>query len=118
MYFHLYIDCLIVPHYAYLTPPAGTFTPTISTLTILTITTLLFFITENAGLYKGLKDLGELVSSYQTLRENEQRGAAIVNSIVSSARTCNLDKDIPDLPTESGNGFHYHLLFLFFYYMR
>jgi len=40
---------------------------------------------ENAGLYKGLKDLGELVSSYQNLRENEQRGAAIVNSIVSSA---------------------------------
>ena len=58
---------------------------------------------ENAGLYKGLKDLGELVSSYQTLRENEQRGAAIVNSIVSSARTCNLDKDIKDLPTEEQN---------------
>lgn len=56
---------------------------------------------ENAGLYKGLKDLGELIKSYQTLRENSQRGAAIVNSIVSSARTCNLDKDIPDLPTES-----------------
>ena len=56
---------------------------------------------ENAGLYKGLKDLGELVSSYQNLRENSQRGAAIVNSIVSSARTCNLDKDINDLPSES-----------------
>lgn len=55
---------------------------------------------ENAGLYKGLKDLGELVSSYQNLRENSQRGAAIVNSIISSARTCNLDKDIKDLPTE------------------
>lgn len=55
---------------------------------------------ENAGLYKGLKDLGELVSSYKGLRENEQRGAAIVNSIVSSARTCNLDKDIDDLPEE------------------
>jgi magnesium chelatase subunit H len=56
---------------------------------------------ENAGLYKGLKDLGELVSSYQNLRENSQRGAAIVNSIVSSARTCNLDKDITDLPSET-----------------
>lgn len=56
---------------------------------------------ENAGLYKGLKDLGELVSSYQTLRENSQRGAAIVNSIVSAARTCNLDKDIADLPNET-----------------
>jgi len=56
---------------------------------------------ENAGLYKGLKDLGELVSSYQNLRENSQRGAAIVNSIVSSARTCNLDKDIKDLPLEN-----------------
>lgn len=56
---------------------------------------------ENAGLYKGLKELGELVSSYQNLRENSQRGAAIVNSIVSSARTCNLDKDISDLPSES-----------------
>jgi len=56
---------------------------------------------ENAGLYKGLKDLGELVSSYQNLRENSQRGAAIVNSIVSSARTCNLDKDIQDLPAET-----------------
>eukprot|EP01038_Epipyxis_sp_PR26KG_P010990 gene10990-14764_t len=56
---------------------------------------------ENAGLYKGLKDLGELVSSYQKLRDNEQRGAAIVNSIVSAARTCNLDKDINDLPSET-----------------
>ena len=56
---------------------------------------------ENAGLYKGLKELGELVSSYQTLRENSQRGAAIVNSIVSAARTCNLDKDINDLPQET-----------------
>merc|ERR1711975_78330 len=55
---------------------------------------------ENAGLYKGLKDLGELVSSYQGLRENQQRGPAIVNSIVSTARQCNLDKDIEDLPTE------------------
>merc|ERR1719329_61882 len=55
---------------------------------------------ENAGLYKGLKELGELVSSYKGLRENESRGPSIVNSIVSSARVCNLDKDIEDLPTE------------------
>ncbi len=52
---------------------------------------------ENAGLYKGLKELKELISSYQGLRENESRGPAIVNSIVSTAFTCNLDKDI-DLP--------------------
>jgi len=58
---------------------------------------------ENAGLYKGLKELGELVSSYKTLRENEQRGAAIVSSIVAAARTCNLDKDIKDLPELDAN---------------
>jgi len=56
---------------------------------------------ENAGLYKGLKELKELISSYQGLRENEGRGPAIVNSIVSTSYTCNLDKDIdlPDLET-------------------
>merc|ERR1719454_1750265 len=54
---------------------------------------------ENAGLYKGLKELGELVGSYQGLRESG-RGSSIVNSIVATARQCNLDKDIPDLPTE------------------
>ena len=53
---------------------------------------------ENAGLYKGLKELKELISSYQGLRENEGRGPAILNSIVSTAWTCNLDKDIKDLP--------------------
>jgi magnesium chelatase subunit H len=52
---------------------------------------------ENAGLYKGLKELKELIASYQGLRENEGRGSAIVNSIVSTAYTCNLDKDV-DLP--------------------
>eukprot|EP00980_Cylindrotheca_fusiformis_P022246 scaffold9153_cov121-Cylindrotheca_fusiformis.AAC.10 len=58
---------------------------------------------ENAGLYKGLKELKELISSYQGLRENESRGPAIVNSIVSTAYTCNLDKDVdlPDLDTYS-----------------
>ncbi|OLQ15653.1 Magnesium-chelatase subunit ChlH, chloroplastic [Symbiodinium microadriaticum] len=54
---------------------------------------------ENAGLYKGLKELSELVKSYQGLRENKQRGASIVNSIVATARQCNLDKDI-ELPSE------------------
>jgi len=54
---------------------------------------------ENAGLYKGLKELKELISSYQGLRGNEGRGPAIVNSIVSTAWTCNLDKDIPELPS-------------------
>jgi len=53
---------------------------------------------ENAGLYKGLKELKELISSYQGLRENEARGPAIVNSILSTAYTCNLDKDV-DLPS-------------------
>jgi len=57
---------------------------------------------ENAGLYKGLKELKELISSYQGLRENEGRGPAIVNSIVSTAWTCNLDKDISDLPDLEG----------------
>jgi len=57
---------------------------------------------ENAGLYKGLKELKELISSFQGLRGNEGRGAAIVNSIVSTAWTCNLDKDIPDLPILEG----------------
>ena len=57
---------------------------------------------ENAGLYKGLKDLGELVSSYQNLRENQQRGPAIVNSIVAAAYSCNLDKDV-NLPTEDAD---------------
>jgi len=57
---------------------------------------------ENAGLYKGLKELKELIASYQGLRENEGRGPAIVNSIVSTAWTCNLDKDIEDLPDLEG----------------
>ena len=54
---------------------------------------------ENAGLYKGLKELKELISSYQGLRENESRGPAIVDAILSTAYTCNLDKDVtlPDI---------------------
>ena len=53
---------------------------------------------ENAGLYKGLKELSDLIASFQTLRDNEARGPAILNSIVSTAWQCNLDKDIPSLP--------------------
>ena len=51
---------------------------------------------ENAGLYRGLKELGELVGSYQQLREGG-RGVQIVNTIIETARQCNLDKDV-DLP--------------------
>ena len=53
---------------------------------------------ENAGLYKGLKELKELISSYQSLKDTG-RGPSIVNSIVATARQCNLDKDVP-LPGE------------------
>eukprot|EP00249_Psilotum_nudum_P012647 c23899_g1_i1 orf=246-4517(+) len=54
---------------------------------------------ENAGLYKGLKQLSELISSYQTLKDTG-RGDQIVGSIISTARQCNLDKDV-DLPDEN-----------------
>ena len=56
---------------------------------------------ENAGLYKGLKELGELVGSYQQLREGG-RGVQIVNTIVETARQCNLDKDV-DLSEEDAS---------------
>jgi len=55
---------------------------------------------ENAGLYKGLQELSELVKSYQGLRDNEQRGVSICNTIIATSRQCNLDKDIEDLPSE------------------
>jgi magnesium chelatase subunit H len=48
---------------------------------------------ENAGLYKGLKELGELIASYQTLKDGG-RGVQIVDSIMDKARICNLDKDV------------------------
>jgi magnesium chelatase subunit H len=54
---------------------------------------------ENAGLYKGLKELSELVGSYQQLRENS-RGIQIVNAIVETSKQCNLDKDV-ELPTKN-----------------
>ena len=39
------------------------------------------------------QELKELISSYQTLRESG-RGPAICNTIIETARQCNLDKDI------------------------
>jgi magnesium chelatase subunit H len=56
---------------------------------------------ENAGLYKGLKELGELIASYQTLKDGG-RGVQIVDTIMDKARICNLDKDV-QLP-EAGAG--------------
>ena len=53
---------------------------------------------ENAGLYKGLKELSELIASYQTLKEGG-RGIPIVNAAIEKARQVNLDKDI-ELPEE------------------
>ncbi|XP_065856394.1 magnesium-chelatase subunit ChlH, chloroplastic [Euphorbia lathyris] len=53
---------------------------------------------ENAGLYKGLKQLSELISSYQSLKDSG-RGPQIVSSIISTAKQCNLDKDV-ELPDE------------------
>ena len=50
-------------------------------------------------MYKGLKELKELIASYQTLREGG-RGAAICATIIETAKQCNLDKDIR-LPQES-----------------
>ncbi len=48
---------------------------------------------ENAGLYKGLQELRELIGSYQSLREGG-RGIQIVNTICDKARMVNLDKDV------------------------
>ncbi|MFB2982422.1 magnesium chelatase subunit H [Microseira sp. BLCC-F43] len=48
---------------------------------------------ENAGLYKGLQELSELIGSYQTLKDTG-RGIPIVNTIMDKCRMVNLDKDI------------------------
>jgi magnesium chelatase subunit H len=48
---------------------------------------------ENAGLYKGLRELGDLIASYQTLKDSG-RGVAIVDTILDKCRLVNLDKDI------------------------
>ncbi len=55
---------------------------------------------ENAGLYKGLQELGELIGSYQGLREGG-RAVQIVNTIMDQSRICNLDKDIEIPDTDS-----------------
>jgi magnesium chelatase subunit H len=54
---------------------------------------------ENAGLYKGLKELSELIASYQTLKDSG-RGVQIVDTIMDKARICNLDKDV-ELPEQT-----------------
>lgn len=51
---------------------------------------------ENAGLYKGLKELQELISSFQSQKDSA-RGVQIVNTIVEKARQCNMENDV-DLP--------------------
>jgi len=51
---------------------------------------------ENAGLYKGLKELSELIGSYQSQKDSG-RAIQIVNAIVETARVCNLDRDV-ELP--------------------
>ena len=51
---------------------------------------------ENAGLYKGLQELNELIGSYQNLKDSA-RGIQIVNAIMDQSRLTNLDKDI-DIP--------------------
>jgi len=65
---------------------------------------------ENAGLYKGLKELSELIGSYQGNKESG-RAVQIVNAIVETARVCNLDQDVPlpegdagDLSAEERDG--------------
>ncbi|ELS02587.1 magnesium chelatase, H subunit [Xenococcus sp. PCC 7305] len=54
---------------------------------------------ENAGLYKGLKELGELIGSYQGLKDSG-RGVQIVDTVMDQARIVNLDKDI-DFPEKA-----------------
>jgi magnesium chelatase subunit H len=56
---------------------------------------------ENAGLYKGLKELSELIASYQTLKDSG-RSTSIINAIIDKCRLVNLDKDI-ELPEECGD---------------
>ena len=50
-----------------------------------------------------VQELKELIASYQTLRESG-RGPAICDTIIATARQCNLDKDIK-LPEEGAKDF-------------
>jgi magnesium chelatase subunit H len=52
-------------------------------------------------LYKGLKELSELIASYQTLKDTG-RGIPIVNTIMDKCRLVNLDKDIDLVEDASG----------------
>jgi len=56
---------------------------------------------ENAGLYKGLQELNELVGSYQSLKDSG-RGLQIVDAICDKCRIVNLDRDIalPEVSAE------------------
>ncbi|NET55551.1 MAG: magnesium chelatase subunit H [Symploca sp. SIO2E6] len=60
---------------------------------------------ENAGLYKGLKELSELIGSYQTLKDTG-RGVPIVNTIMDKCRLVNLEQDIalPDKDAKEMTG--------------
>ena len=57
---------------------------------------------ENAGLYKGLKELSELIGSYQSLKDGG-RAISIVNAIIEKAKQVNLDRDVtlPDVEDAS-----------------
>ena len=59
---------------------------------------------ENAGLYKGLQELSELIGSYQTLKDSG-RGVSIVNTIMDKCRMVNLERDInlPDTDAKEMN---------------
>ncbi|MCH9056246.1 magnesium chelatase subunit H [Parathermosynechococcus lividus] len=48
---------------------------------------------ENAGLYKGLRELSDLIGSYQSLKDSG-RGVQIVNTIMDKCRLVNLDQDV------------------------
>ena len=56
---------------------------------------------ENAGLYKGLKELSELIASYQSLKDGG-RGVSIVNTIIEKSRQVNLEQDI-ELPSDDAS---------------
>lgn len=56
---------------------------------------------ENAGLYKGLKELSDLIKSYGELK-GSGRGIAICNTIIETARQCNLDRDV-SLPEDDAS---------------
>ena len=51
---------------------------------------------ENAGLYKGLQELSELIGSYQGLKESG-RGIQIALTIMEKSIQLNLERDIPQL---------------------